>query len=135
MNGPLSPRAARVLYNVADALAADGEPPVDVAPAVEREIRRRGVGAARRVWLLLFLIEWLPLATLRARRGFSWLPRAQRRALLAGWQRRRRFAELRAWIEAARRAAAPPRGAVPERPADGAPSRDEGGAPAQSSGA
>jgi hypothetical protein len=104
LNGPLSPRAARVLYNVADALAGEGAPPVDVAPAVEREIRHRGVGTARRVWLLLFLIEWLPIATLRERRGFSWLPRERRRALLAGWERTRSFAELRGWIEAARRA-------------------------------
>lgn len=113
MNGPLSPRAARVLYNVADALPGAGEPPVDVAPAVEREIRHRGVGTARRVWLMLFLIEWLPLATFRARRGFSWLPRERRRALLAGWEHRRGFAELRGWIEAARRAPDPPAGATP----------------------
>jgi hypothetical protein len=103
LNGPLSPRAARVLYNVADALAGEGAAPVDVAPAVEREIRHRGVGAARRVWLLLLCIEWQPIATLRARRGFSWLPREQRRDLLVAWERCRGFAELRGWIEAARR--------------------------------
>jgi hypothetical protein len=108
LSGPLSPRAARVLYNVADALAEEGEPPLDVAPAVERRIRHRGVGAARRTWLLLQCIEWEPLLTLRARRGFSWLPRARRRELLAAWERsrlgwrRRAFAELRASIEAAR---------------------------------
>jgi len=105
LNGPLSPRAARVLYNVADALAGEGAQPVDVAPAVEREIRHRGVGAARRLWLLLMMIEWQPVASFQERRGFSWLPRERRRALLAGWERSRRFAELRGWIEAARRAA------------------------------
>jgi hypothetical protein len=104
LNGPLSPRAARVLYNVADALAEEGAPAVDVAPAVEREIRNRGVGTARRIWLLLLCIEWQPIATFRARRGSSWLPRERRRALLEGWERSRSFGELRGWIEAARRA-------------------------------
>jgi hypothetical protein len=109
LNGPLSPRAARVLYNVADALA-EGAPPVDVAPFVERQLRHRGVPAARRLWLLLLCIEWQPVAALRDRRGFSWLPRERRRAHLARWERsrlplrRRAFAELRGWIEAARRA-------------------------------
>ena len=107
MNGPLSPRAARVLYNVADALADEGAPALDVAPFVERAIRHRGVAAARRVWLLLLCIEWQPVLTLRERRGFSWLPRERRRALLRGWERsrlgprRRAFAELRGRIDAA----------------------------------
>ena len=107
MNGPLSPRAARVLYNVADALAEEGAPALDLAPFVESAIRHRGVAAARRVWLLLLYIEWQPLLTLRESRGFSWLPRERRRALLRGWERsrfgprRRAFAELRGWIEAA----------------------------------
>jgi hypothetical protein len=111
LNGPLSPRAARVLYNVADALAEESAPVVDVAPFVERALRQRGVDAARRLWLLLLCIEWQPLATLRAGRGFSWLPRERRRALLEGWERsrlgprRRAFAELRGWIEAAALAA------------------------------
>lgn len=106
-SGPLSPRAVRVLYNVSDAIAADAAPPVDVAPAIEREIRRRGVGAARRAWLLLQWIEWRPRLELRARRGFSWLPREERRALLRSIERsrlaplRRSFAELRGWIERA----------------------------------
>jgi hypothetical protein len=107
LNGPLSPRAARVLYNVADALAQEGAPVRDVAPQVERAIRHRGVATARRVWLLLLCIEWQPVLTLRERRGFSWLPRERRRALLRGWEgsrlgaRRRAFEELRGWIEAA----------------------------------
>ncbi len=104
---PLSPRAARVLYNVADALA-DGPLARDVAPAIERDLRHRGAAAARRTWLLLQCIEWEPILRLRARRGFSWLPRAERRALLLGWERsglalrRRAFLGLRARIEAAR---------------------------------
>ena len=101
MSGPLSPRAARVLYNVSDVLA----PAVDVAPAVERAIRHRGVGTARRTWLLLQWIEWLPRLALKSRRGFSWLPREERRAWLDAVERSRlapvrsTFAELRGWIE------------------------------------
>jgi hypothetical protein len=108
VNGPLSPRVARVLYNVADALGETDAAPVDVAPALERALRHRGVGAARRTWLLLQCIEWQPIVTLRARCGFSWLPRAQRRELLGGWERsrlawrRRAFEGLRVSIEAAR---------------------------------
>jgi hypothetical protein len=107
LSGPLSKRAARVLYNVTDALLEPGAPPRDVAPAVERAIRHRGVPTARRAWLLLQWIEWLPRLTLRERRGFSWLPREERRAWLAKVERsrlapvRRAFAELRAWIEKA----------------------------------
>jgi hypothetical protein len=131
LNGPLSPRAARVLYNVTDALAPDGAHPFDVAPAVEREIRHRGVGTARRTWLLLQWIEWLPRLSFRARRGFSWQPRDARRAWLRTVEEsrvapvRRAFAELRGWIEKARA-----EGAAADRaeivPASG---------PAQSSGA
>jgi hypothetical protein len=106
-SGPLSARAARVLYNVSDALAAEGARAADVAPAVERAIRHRGVGTARRTWLLLQWIEWLPRFSLRSRRGFSWLPREERRAWLRAVERsriapvRRAFAELRGWIEKA----------------------------------
>jgi hypothetical protein len=100
LDEPLSPRAARILYNVDDALRPDGEPPVDVAPFVARALRHQGVGAARRAWLLLHGLEWQPIATLRSRRGFSWLPREHRRALLAGWQRSRLPARRRAlaWL-------------------------------------
>ena len=104
MSGPLSPRAARVLYNVSDVLAP---PAVDVAPAVEREIRHRGVGTARRMWLLLQWIEWLPRLAMKSRRGFSWLPREDRRAWVRAVENSRippvrsAFAELRGWIEKA----------------------------------
>jgi hypothetical protein len=107
LSRPLSPRAARILYNVADALRDEAAPALDIAPAVEQEIRHRGVGAARRTWLLLQSIEWWPLLTLRERRGFSWLPRERRRAWLLRLEarppglRRRAFAELRRWIESA----------------------------------
>ncbi len=92
---PLSRRAARTLYNAADAWfppgpdGAAGGGDVDVAPAVARELLHRGPGAARRVGVLLTCLEWQPLLTFRARRGFSHLPREERRALLAGWERSR----------------------------------------------
>ena len=110
---PLSPRSARTLYNVADALFPPafggglGGGDVDVAPAVERQLRGQGVGAARRCWALLAGIEWQPVVTLRARTGFSRLPRARRQTLLATWERsriparRRALAELRGWLEEA----------------------------------
>jgi len=105
----LSRRSARTLYNVADALLAPepGAPGLDVAPAVERRIRWSGVGAARSTWLLLRALEWQPILTLRERRGFSWLPREDRAALLGRWERsrlapgRRTLARLRGWIEEA----------------------------------
>ena len=112
LQGPLSRRSARTLYNVADALCPpEGTRPgggdVDVAEAVERRLRWSGVGAARLAWLLLTWIEWQPRLTLRSRRGFSWLPRDRRRELLAVWERsrlaprRRAHALLRRWIEEA----------------------------------
>ena len=107
-SGPLSPRAIRVLYNAADAWAADGAPAVDVLPAVERRILHRGVGAARRTWLLLMALELEPLLTLRARRPFSFLPRDERRRTLARFEGsrvgpcRRGVETLRAWVVEAR---------------------------------
>lgn len=111
LDEPLSARAARILYNVDDALKRDGDPPVDVAPHVARVLRHRGVGAARRAWLLLCALEWQPRATLASRRGFSWLPRERRRALLASWEtsrlpaRRRAFTWLAGLLAEARAAA------------------------------
>jgi hypothetical protein len=100
VNGPaaphlLSPRAARIFYNVADALVPPGpggEPgagDLDLVPELERRLRGEGVGAVRRLWLLLAILEAQPRATLRARRGFSWLPRAERRRILDAWRRSR----------------------------------------------
>jgi hypothetical protein len=97
-----------VLYNVADVLA----PAVDVAPAIEQAIRHRGVATARRMWLLLEWIEWLPRLALKSRRGFSWLPREERRAWVRAVEASRippirsTFAELREWIEKAARSSA-----------------------------
>jgi hypothetical protein len=106
-SSPLSRGAARVLYNAADALAGDRAARVDVAAHAARELRHRGRGAARRTWLLLLWLEWEPLLALRSRRGFSWLPREERRALLSRWERsplpcrRRAAARLRALVEGA----------------------------------
>jgi hypothetical protein len=105
----LSGRSARTLYNVADAVLAPepGAPGLDVAPAVERRIRWSGVAAARSLWLLLRALEWQPILTLRERRGFSWLPREERAALLARWEGsrlapgRRTLIRLHGWIEEA----------------------------------
>jgi hypothetical protein len=98
--------SARTLYNVADALAPRGGD-VDVAPWVEGRLAQRGPAAARRVRRLLRALEWRPVLTLRGPRGFSWLPREERRRLLERLEhsvlpgRRRAFAELRGWIEEA----------------------------------
>jgi hypothetical protein len=96
----LSRRAARTFYNVADALAPEAGD-VDLVPELERRLRFGGAAAARRLWLLLALLEWQPLVTLRARRGFSWLPRAARREVLDGWARSRLPARRRArrWLD------------------------------------
>jgi hypothetical protein len=87
----LSARASRVFYNVADALvppaAGDGGGgDVDLVPFVERSLRGQGGAAVRRAWLALTLLEWWPILTLRARRGFSRAPRERRRELLGRWR-------------------------------------------------
>lgn len=88
----LSARAGRVLYNVADALVppapggGGGGGDVDLVPLVERSLRGQGVGSVRRAWLALTLLEWWPILTLRARRGFSRAPRERRRELLGRWR-------------------------------------------------
>jgi hypothetical protein len=107
----LSARSARTLYNVADALVppgpegAPGGGDVDLVPWLEGRLRRDGPAVARRLGALLLCLEWHPVATLRAPRPFSRLPRSRRRALLARWERsrlavrRRALASLRATIE------------------------------------
>lgn len=96
----LSPRACRTLYNVADALVPAGPGPgagdVDLAPAVERSLRGQGVGAVRRAWLVLALLEWWPILTGRGRRSFSWTPLEGRRRLLSRWRESRLAARRRA---------------------------------------
>jgi hypothetical protein len=78
--GALGPRAARVFYNVADAWrdAADA----DRDAVAELAALRLGDRDVRRLARVLWCIEWSPRLALRSRSGFSWLPRAERRAWL-----------------------------------------------------
>ena len=89
----LSARASRTFYNVADAIAPPRSGPgagdVDLIPWVERSLRGRGLGAARWTWLVLTALEWWPIVTLQARRGFSRAPLERRRSVLASWCRSR----------------------------------------------
>jgi hypothetical protein len=85
---PLRPRAARVLYNAADAWApAD---PADCAPDVAAALAAllADPRARRRVERLLLWLEQSPRLALHARSGFSWLPRDARRAWLERLERR-----------------------------------------------
>ncbi len=68
-----APRAARTLYNAADAL----HPGLTVDVAAELDV------ADPRMALLLEVLEWR--SRLRFGRGFSWQPRERRRVLLASW--------------------------------------------------
>jgi len=76
---PLSPAAARVFYNAADAwVERSGE--IDaVAELAPRLAARRD---RRRLARALWLLEWSPRLGLRSARGLSWLPREERRAWL-----------------------------------------------------
>ena len=86
--GPLSRAAARTLYNLADVLAERaGDRRVDVTPYVIQQIRWSGVGAARRVWLLLTVLEWWPVLSFSGPGRFSWQPRAARRRALERFPR------------------------------------------------
>jgi len=85
----LSARSARTFYNLVDAFRPPGEAgapgagDVDLLPVLERSMGRAGVGSARRWWVVLALVEWLPVLGPRSRRGFSRLPRAERQRRLA----------------------------------------------------
>lgn len=104
--GPLSWKAARTLYNLADALWPPGGPGVeggalDVARPVAGELRHEGPAAARRLWLWLLWLDWAPLLHSRGRR-FWQLSREERRATFARFEEsrfalvRRAAADLRA---------------------------------------
>ena len=89
----LSARASRTFYNVADAVVPPasgvGAGDVDRLPWVERSLRGRGLGAARRTWLVLTALEWWPILTFTARRGFSRAPLERRKSVLHSWSRSR----------------------------------------------
>lgn len=115
--GPLlPPAAARTFYNVADALLppGPGRPgggDLDLLRVIEQNEALRAEADWRRVRRTLRWIEWGPLWSLRSGRGFSWLCREQRRALLGRWSegrpegRRRVLGELRRLVQEAYAAA------------------------------
>jgi hypothetical protein len=79
----LAPRAARVFYNAADAWlppGAGGAPGGGDADLVARLVL--APGERRRLERALRWLEWSPRLLLHARRGLSWLARAERRAWL-----------------------------------------------------
>jgi hypothetical protein len=83
---PLSPRAARVFYGLADAWipAHDGLPgggDLDVVAALALQLR--SPGERRRLERALWLLEWSPRLLLRSPRGVAWMERDARRAWLA----------------------------------------------------
>jgi hypothetical protein len=83
---PLSPRAARVFYNVADAWSPP-EAGVDAGDAVAAlaSLDARGHVELERA---LRWLEWSPRLLLRSRRGLSWMERDARRAWLDHLERR-----------------------------------------------
>jgi hypothetical protein len=89
----LGNRRARTLYNLADARlpeslarAADGAR-LDVLPALERTLRHQGLGAIRRTWLLLALLEYWPILAGPRRRRYWRLDTAARRESVMRLQR------------------------------------------------
>jgi hypothetical protein len=96
---PLPPRAARVLYNAADAWlppeAAGADAVAALAPRLRDPAERARLGRA------LLWLEWSPRLLLRSRRGLSWLPRAERRAWLDRLERRGPFRAAAARVHAA----------------------------------
>ena len=86
---PLSPRAARVFYGVADAWTPrdDAGLAVDVVAALGAQLENEG--ERRRLERTLWLLEWSPRLLLRSRRGLSWMEQRARRAWLARLERSR----------------------------------------------
>lgn len=81
----LPPRAWRTLYNVADALRLqDGS-----VPDLEARLPERlpDPGAIRALRWTLALLEIEARLRMSPGRGFSWLARPERSALLARWER------------------------------------------------
>ena len=101
----LSPRAWRTLYNVADALrpASDEGCAPDLVAGLQA--RLKGPGAFRSLGWTLRCLELEARLRASPARGFSWLPRAERSALLLRWERspfafrREAFARLRAAVD------------------------------------
>lgn len=106
---PLSPRAARVFYGVADAWLPSGAN-ADVVAALAPQIRN--AGERLRLELMLWLLEWSPRLLLRSLRGLCWMEQRARAAWLERLEHSRiRFvgrslASLRTLVVAAHAAAA-----------------------------
>lgn len=100
---PLSPRAARVFYNAADAWLPDAPADFDAVAQLAAALPPAG---RRRLERQLRLLEWSPRLALRSPRGLSWLARAERRAWLDRLERggvgpaRRAAARVHALVDA-----------------------------------
>ncbi|MDJ0787144.1 MAG: hypothetical protein QNK05_10095 [Myxococcota bacterium] len=85
----LGVRSARTVYNLADAILAEPDrrgpdgAVRDVLPAFERALRHEGLGAIRRTWLCLLLLDYWPLLAGPARRRFWRLEAADRERCFA----------------------------------------------------
>lgn len=105
---PLSPRAARVFYGVADAWLPSG-PDVDVVAALAPQLG--SAGQRRRMEVTLWLLEWSPRLLLRSLRGLCWMEQSARAAWLERLERGRvrsvgrSLASLRSCVLAAHAAA------------------------------
>ncbi len=89
---PLSPRAARVFYGIADAWGPSD--PVDATDAAIDVVAAlapllRDTQQRRRLERTLWLLEWSPRFLLRSRRGLCWMERGERCAWLARLERSR----------------------------------------------
>jgi hypothetical protein len=105
---PLSPRAARVYYGLADAwIPGGGDRDVVAALASQLRTLRERRSLERTLWLL----EWSPRFLLRSLRGLAWMERDARRAWLAQFEQSRvefvrlALAALRARVEQSHEAA------------------------------
>jgi hypothetical protein len=109
---PLSPRAARVFYGVADAwLPGDeADPAIDLVALLAPQLRN--TRERRRLERTLWLLEWSPRLLLHSRRGLCWMDRRARIAWLERLERSRiralgrSLASLRALIAVSADAAA-----------------------------
>ena len=83
---PLSPRAARVFYGLADAwIPGGGDRDVVAARGPQLRTPRERRSLERTLWLL----EWSPRFLLRSLRGLAWMERDARRAWLDRLERSR----------------------------------------------
>jgi len=102
----LSPGAARVFYNAADAWVDRCEELDAVAALAPLAPQLAAPRARLRLERALWLLEWSPRLGLRSTRGLSWLPREERRAWLdrleqSGlWPTRRAAERVHALVDA-----------------------------------